>query len=195
MSLPAHPGEGGESEDLSAMARLAAGEDLALNDLMVRWRDRVIAFLLRFTGSETAAVDLAQETFVRLYQTRARFRPGTSGRSFSSWLFGIAANLGRSHLRWQGRHPTVALEEARESATEETPGSSAELHERESAVRAAIAKLPADLRETLILSEYEGLSQGEIAAIAGCSVKAVERRLSHARGILRKELARYLRES
>ena len=70
----------------------------------------------------------------------------------------------------------------------------AELHEREEAVRSAIASLPPDLREALILSEYEQLSHAEIASIAGCSVKAVERRLSHAREILRRELARYLRD-
>ena len=175
------------------MARLAGGEERALNELMDRWRDRVIAFLLRCTGSEAIAIDLAQETFVRLYQTRARFRPGTSGRSFSSWLFGVAANLARNHLRWLRRHPTLPLEEARGAAMEGNPGNSAELHEREQAVRMAITALPPDLREALILSEYEGLPQGEIAAAAGCSVKAVERRLSRAREILRKELSRYLR--
>jgi RNA polymerase sigma-70 factor (ECF subfamily) len=56
----------------------------------------------------------------------------------------------------------------------------------------AIASLPPDLRESLILSEYEQLSQAEIALIAGCSVKAVERRLSHARELLRKGLSRYV---
>ena len=195
MSPTSHPGDGERSEDLEAMTRLARGEDLALNELMDRWRERVIAFLLRLTGSETAAVDLAQETFVRLYQTRTRFRSGTSGRSFSSWLFGIAANLARMHLRWRGRHPTLSLEEAPDPGTEENPGVNAELHEREAAVRDAVSALPPDLRETLILSVYEGLSHSEIAAAANCSVKAVERRLSRAREILRKELSRHLRNS
>jgi len=191
MSLPSQAEEG-DREDLEAMARLAGGEDSALSELMDRWKSRVIAFLLRFTGSGTAAVDLAQETFVRLYQTRGRFRPGPSGASFPPWLFGIAANLARNHLRWQTRHPTLPLEEARGAATEKNPGLSAELHEREAAVRTAVSGLPPDLREALILSEYEGLPQAEIAAVAGCSVKAVERRLSHARERLRRELSRYL---
>jgi RNA polymerase sigma-70 factor (ECF subfamily) len=159
---------------------------------MERWKSRLTAYLYRFTGNESVALDLAEETFVRLYQSRAKFRSHSSDSAFSTWLFGIAANLGRNHLRWQRRHPTLALEEAESVASAEDPSLSAELREREQAVRAAIAALPPDLREALILSEYDRLPQAEIAVIAGCSVKAGERRLSHAREILRKELARYL---
>jgi RNA polymerase sigma-70 factor (ECF subfamily) len=181
--------------DQEAMRSLASGDDRALTGIMERWKSRLIAYLLRFTGSETAAVDLAQETFVRLYQSRARFRPTASTRCFSTWLFGIAANLGRNHLRWQGRHPTLSLEETEDPVASGDPSLSAEAQERSRAIQKAIAALASDLRETLILSEYENLSHAEIAAIAGCSVKAVERRLSHARGQLRKELSRYLQEN
>lgn len=179
-----------EQEDRDAMALLASGEDLALNAIMERWRSRLIAYLYRFTGSEATALELAEETFVRIYQNRAKFR---AGGQFSTWLFGIAANLARNHLRWQRRHPTVAIEEADTVASEDDPLKAVESREREQAVRTAIASLPPDLRESLILSEYEQLSQSEIAVIAECSVKAVERRLSHARELLRKELSRYLR--
>lgn len=175
------------------MRRLADGDDLALNGIMDRWRQRVTAYLFRMTGSESMASDLAQETFVRLYQTRGKFRPRDTARPFSTWLFGIAANLGRNYLRWKGRHPTTPLEDAGEAATEGSPDSDAETREREEAVRRAIATLPGDLRETLLLSEYEDLPHAAVAVIADCSVKAVERRLSRARELLRKELARYLR--
>jgi RNA polymerase sigma-70 factor (ECF subfamily) len=84
------------------------------------------------------------------------------------------------------------LDEELEFSAAGDPRASAEAREREAAVRRAVARLPADLRGALILSEYEDLSQAEIAAIAGCSVKAVERRLSRAREILRRELSRYL---
>jgi RNA polymerase sigma-70 factor (ECF subfamily) len=177
--------------DREGMERLASGEDLALNGIMERWKSRLIAYLYRFTGNEVAALDLAEETFVRVYQGRLKFR---SGQLFSTWLFGIAANLARNHLRWHRRHPTLPMEEAGEVSSGEDPGRSAESNECEKAVRAAIAGLPADLREALILCEYERLSHTEIALIAGCSPKAVERRISRAREILRKELSRYLRD-
>jgi RNA polymerase sigma-70 factor (ECF subfamily) len=171
------------------MARLAVGEDLALNEIMERWKTRLVAFLYRLTGNEATSLELAEETFVRVYQNRTKFR---SDANFSSWLFGIAANLGRNHLRWQRRHPTLPLDAAEATAMEDNPGDSAESREREDAVRSAIAALPPDLREALVLAEYENLSHSEIAEIAECSVKAVERRLSRAREILRKGLSRYL---
>ena len=181
-----------ENVDLMAMSSLASGEDRALTDIMERWKSRLIAYLLRFTGSETAAIDLAQETFVRLYQARLRFRPTASPNCFSSWIFGIAANLGRNHLRWQSRHPTLPLEDAGDPASLGDPSLSAETTERTTAIQASIASLPSDLREALILSEYEDLSHAEIATIAGCSAKAVERRISHAREQLRRELKSFL---
>ena len=189
MITPEGSGREKDCPDREAMERLAAGDDLALNGIMDRWKTRLASYLLRFTGNEAVALDLAEETFVRLYQTRSRFRAGSA---FPTWLFGIAANLARNHLRWKGRHPTLSLEVAESVTSEGDPVQDAESREREEAVRTAIASLPPDLREALILSEYEGLPQAEIAAVAGCSVKAVERRLSRAREILRKELTRYL---
>ncbi len=191
MTASRHPDHKSAALDREAMERLAAGDDLALNGIMERWKNRLVGYLYRFTGNEAAALDLAQETFVRLYQGRLKFRVGSS---FPGWLFGIAANLARNHLRWRQRHPTLPMEEAEEGASvsEVDPRLSAELSEREKAVREAVSALPPDLREALVLAEYEHLSHAEIAAIAGCSVKAVERRVSRAREILRKELSRYL---
>lgn len=190
MTTSRHPDHEGDALDREAMERLAAGEDLALNGIMERWKNRLVAYLYRFTGNEAAALDLAQETFVRLYQGRLKFREGSP---FPGWIFGIAANLARNHLRWRQRHPTLPMEAAAGvSVSEGDPSLSAEASEREKAVREAITALPPDLREALVLAEYENLSHAEIAAIAGCSAKAVERRVSRAREILRKGLSRYL---
>jgi RNA polymerase sigma factor (sigma-70 family) len=104
--------------DILAMQRLAAGDDLALNEIMHRWCDKVAAFLQRMTGDPDAAVDLAQETFVRLYQHCGSYSPSAA---FPTYLFRIAANLGRNHHRWRRRHPTVSLEDE-EGASGETPG-------------------------------------------------------------------------
>jgi RNA polymerase sigma factor (sigma-70 family) len=174
------------------MERLAAGEDSVLGDLMQRWAPRVQAYFLRLTGSETVAQDLAEETFVRLYQTRARFQPGTPPHAFSTWLFGIAANLGREHLRWKKRHPTSPLEEEPDALEPDSPESLAESRETVEAVRFAISQLPEDLREAVLLSEYEEMSHAEIASVVGCTPKAVERRLSRARERLRQTLSRWL---
>lgn len=185
-----------EPTDADLMQQLVAGDDLALNALMARWRDRVAAFLFRMTGDQSAATDLAQETFVRLYQMRMRYRP--MGQ-FSSYLFTIAANLARNHARWLSRHPTVPLDrpswgedDAGFSDTLPAPGRSpqetAVAVETVEAVERAFAALPRDLREAMSLFVHEGLSYAEIAGVAGVSVKAVEMRIYRARQFLRSRL-------
>lgn len=179
--------------DVRLMRQLADGDDLALNEIMSRWRERVAAFLLRMVGDHTTAMDLTQEVFVRLYGSRHGYRPKAA---FSTYLFHIAANLARTQARWRGRHPTVPLadEEGRLLHEPEDPhlppDEAAALKEKCSAVNVAISNLPADLREALLLFTVEGMSHGEIAAALGCSPKAVEVRIYRARQALKEELAR-----
>jgi RNA polymerase sigma-70 factor, ECF subfamily len=189
-----------EDPDVLAMSRLREGDDLALNDIMDRWQIRLTGYLVRLTGSEATAVDLAQETFVRVYGNRFRYRP--SG-AFSTWLFAIASNLGRHHLRWQLRHPTISMEATAGTsgsllesvqAAEPDPRVRLERSERAEAVREAVAELTPDLREAVILFTYEDMSYEQIATIQRCSTKAVETRLYRARALLRKKLARWLAE-
>lgn len=175
------------------MQRLSAGDDPALNGLMERWQAPLTAFIYRYTGSHEDALDLAQETFVRVYQSRFRYR---SGARFSAWLFTIAANLCRNHARWCKRHPTVSLHVspgedeigADMAAPGLSPAASAERRELAEAVREQVQRLPHDLRTAVLLSEYEQLSHAEIAEILGCTPKAVETRLYRARERLRKSL-------
>ncbi len=180
------------------MSRLREGDDLALNEIMDRWQSRLTGYLNRLTGSEALAIDLAQETFVRVYGNRFRYRP--SG-AFSTWLFAIASNLARHHLRWQLRHPTISMDapvgtsgSVSESVQAANPDPRARLEraERAQAVREAIAELAPDLREALILFTYEEMSYEQIANIQRCSTKAVETRLYRARALLRKKLTRWL---
>ena len=186
--------------DTSAMLRLRAGEDLALNELMARWQQPLVNYLARLCGSEATALDLAQETFVRIYEARARY--DTRGK-FATWLYTIAGNLARNAHRWQQRHPTVSLETPTDETggtlganlpdLKATPDANADTHERAQAVRAALAELPEDQRAIVLLSEYEDRSHGEIAAVLGCTAKAVETRLYRARQTLREKLTRWLR--
>lgn len=184
-----------EAQDAADMGRLAQGHDAALNDLMQRHGERLFHYLVRQLRNEGDAEDLAQETFVRVYQNRARF---DQKAKFTAWLYTIATNLVRDRFRWQARHSQVSLEAENEhtgaslgaSLAEQGSGPLEKLQQEERAesVRQAVAKLPEDLRTALILSEYEKHSQAEIAVITGCSVKAVESRILRARQQLRSRL-------
>ena len=185
--------------DGADMQRLAGGHDAALNDLMARHARPVFQFLCRMLGNEDDANDLAQETFVRVYHHRASFKPGAR---FTTWLYTIAANLARNHHRWRARHTNVSLD-AESDATGESigdllpasnpaPDSAAVATERAAAVRAAVASLPADMREVIILCEWQDLSSAEAAAILETTPKAIDNRLYRARNLLRDRLKPWL---
>ena len=188
-----------DSLDRVDMERLLAGHDAALNDLMARHASPIFQFLCRMVGNEDDANDLAQETFVRVFRSRTTFR---TSEKFSTWLYTIAANLARNHFRWRTRHPNVSLEaETGESeqplgstlsANAPAPKEQALASERAAAVRAAVGKLPEELREAIVLCEWEERSLAEAAAILETTPKAVESRRYRARQMLRERLKSWL---
>lgn len=175
--------------DEALAAALRDGDDAALDALMLRWQVPLRAFLYRHTQNEADALDLAQETFVRIYRNRDRYRDDAR---FSTWMFHIALNLARDHARRLARRPLAPLDTAPEPADTASPASATLADERAAAVRTAIAALPENLREPLLLAEYQDLSHADIAAIVRATPKAVETRLARARARLRQKLARFL---
>jgi len=184
-------------QDRADMGRLAAGHGAGLNDLMERHAGPVYQFLFRMLGDEEDANDCAQETFARVYRHRERY----DGGKFTSWLYTIAANLAKNEYRRRGRHPNVPLEaESAESgtigeklaATGSSPGEQAEADERNTAVRHAVDGLPGELREAIVLCEWEEMSVADAAAVLNTTKKAVESRLYRARQKLREQLGEWL---
>src|SRR5205823_5130830 len=130
-----------DDQDAVDMERLAAGRDDALNELMERHGERLFHYLIRLLQNEGDAEDLAQESFVRVYQHRARYN---ARQKFSTWLYAIASNLARDRFRWRARHPQISLEaESEESGAvladllaeqKPSPSQSVEAIERAAAV-------------------------------------------------------------
>jgi RNA polymerase sigma-70 factor (ECF subfamily) len=188
-----------DARDRADMEKLQAGHAAALDDLMERHAPAVFGFLARMLQNEDDANDLAQETFVRVYRARDRFQPDLR---FSTWLFTIAANLARNQIRWRTRHPNVSLNAELSPAEpaladtlpahEPSPREQTVAEERAAAVRAAVNDLPADLREAIVLCEWEEHSLNAAAALVGTTPKAIESRLYRARRQLREKLHRWL---
>lgn len=184
-----------DDQDRADMEKLVAGHDAALNDLMERHGPKLFHYLIRSLQNEDDAADLAQETFVRVFQNRSKFDPK---QKFSTWLYAIATNLVKDRYRYRSRHPQVSLDAENEATGGSisdtlpeqgpTPGESMQGAERAEAVRKAVGQLPEELRVPLILSEYEELSHGEIGEVLACSAKAVETRIYRARKQLRTSL-------
>lgn len=180
--------------DETLMARLAGGESSALNELVRRWETPLLAFTYRYLGNREEARDAVQETFVRLYRNRHRYRIGAP---FRSWIFSIAGNLCRNRLRWLSRHPDRSgpdeadwdrLARTDDPEAGADPATRLLRAEELRLLRRAIDRLPHKLRTTILLQTYEGMEQSEIAAVLGCSRKAVEMLAYRARRALSREL-------
>ena len=195
------------ANDQSNLLALQQGEAAALNRLIGRWQRPLFSFAYRYCQNQADAEDLVAQTFVRLYQQRLRLRTDTT---LSAWLFTTLTNLCHNHHRWKRRHPTVPLgggsTQTAEAAAEGfaagdiasdqlTPAAVLEHDEALTAVRAAIDRLPHDLKVTLLLHHYDRLSYREIGEITGCSERGVETRLYRARQQLREILATAARTS
>jgi RNA polymerase sigma-70 factor (ECF subfamily) len=189
----------GDDLDRADMERLASGHEAALDALMERHAARLFNYLVRCLQNEEDAADTAQESFVRVFQNRARYDPN---QRFSTWLYAIATNLVKDRYRYRSRHPHVSLDAENEMSGQgfreslpgnvATPSESLQAAERSAVVRQAVSELPEELRAPLILSEYEELSHAEIGAILHCTSKAVETRLYRARRQLRLSLSQLL---
>jgi RNA polymerase sigma-70 factor (ECF subfamily) len=190
--------------DRASLLALQEGQAVALNRLIARWQRPLHSFAYRYVQNNTDAHDLVAETFVRLYQQRQRLRPDTR---LSAWLFTTLTNLCHNHHRWKRRHPTVTLDgpaasgdgengprPAELASAQPAPDAALEHDETLAAVRAAIDRLPHDLKATLLLHHYDRRSYEEISEITGCSVRGVETRLYRARQQLRDSLAGLMNE-
>lgn len=187
--------------DAQRMLQFQKGERAAFETLFEKYHRPVLNFCFRFLGNAHDAEDIAQDTFLQVYQAAPRYQPLTK---FSTWLYTIAKNLCLNRLR-EGRqeaseslNPFTEDEEESLSLEEkipaEAPGPDEELEEKKISeiVQGAIRDLPASIRLPLILSRYQELSYEEIAQILGCSVTAVKLRLHRAKRVLAKKLAPYL---
>jgi RNA polymerase sigma-70 factor (ECF subfamily) len=174
------------------MLRVQQGDEVALGALMRKWELPLKRLLARIVQNTRDAEEMAQATFVRIWEQRARYR---ADAEFRPWLFAIGVNMARNRLRWWKRRPEISLDARMEidpASRENAAPSKLERKELVDAVQRAVAELPLPLREALVLQEYEQLSHAEIAEVLGCTTKAVEGRIHRARERLRGPLAKWL---
>lgn len=163
------------------------GERDAFRALFEAYRSKVYSIALRFSGDEAAAMDIAQDTFVKLFSCIGEFR-GES--SFDTWIYRLVVNSCLDHRR-RGWRLMPLLDELAASLRAPASSSLDDLlrSERGERVRAAIDRLPPDLRIVVVLRYTEGLSYDEIADVLGCAVGTIASRLNRAHKKLERWLA------
>lgn len=171
--------------DEALITRTSAGDAAAFEVLMLRYQAQVFQFVRWQRGvTERAAEDITQEVFLQLYRVAGQFR---GGARFRTWFYTLARNVCRNHqrtLRRRAPERWYALpEEALAGLPDGRPGPQArcERGEKQRAVAAAVARLPAYQREVLLLREWQDLSYAEIAEVLEVPIGTVRSRLHKAR--------------
>ena len=189
------------SSDHALLEATRIGDDDAFAELVSRYRNQITSYIYRMTSDYDGAVDLAQETFVRVYRAADRYQ---TSYAFSTYIYRIATNLAISELRKRKRRKLVSLtgffqtkdgsEPQEFNPADDKPLADCAMvdAERRQAVQRAISTLPEKYRAPLILRDVEGRSYDEIARILNTSEGTVKSRISRARGFLREKMRAYL---
>jgi RNA polymerase sigma-70 factor (ECF subfamily) len=163
------------------------GHARAFPALMERYKLELFHFLIRFCGDRQIAEDLFQEAFAQVYQSLPKF---DTTRRFKPWLFTIAANKARDHLRRVGKKHTLSLQAPVDSSDRQGgemidllegdipgPDEHALQEDLKDQVRRAVMQMPDHLREVLTLAYFQQLSYKEVAEILNLPVGTVKSRL------------------
>ncbi|HVG30505.1 MAG TPA: sigma-70 family RNA polymerase sigma factor [Pyrinomonadaceae bacterium] len=188
--------------DHSLLESARVGDEAAFAELVRRYRNQITNYAYRLTNDYESAVDLAQETFLRVFRAADRYQ---ANYAFSTYIYRIATNLAISELRKRKRHRLVSMTgffrsgDGFDDAMELDPADATPLpdvtmvdDERRAAVARAIATLPEKYRVPLVLRDVEERSYEDIARILGMSEGTVKSRISRARAFLRDKLKMYL---
>ena len=179
-------------DDAKLLKRYAAGDEEAFQELMNRYRDSVYAFLRRFLSRSDLIEDVFQETFLQLFHSRESFDPN---RPLRPWLFTIAANKAKDALRRMQRNEVTQLGnmfDSEESTIDDVlntldhdermPYDELIRDERAASVKRVISRMPAKLREIIVLAYFHKFAYAEIAQILNIPIGTVKSRLHTAVG-------------
>jgi RNA polymerase sigma-70 factor (ECF subfamily) len=185
--------------DLHLVKKAQEGDSEAFDELVGRYRNRIVGMIYNMVHNEQDAWDLAQDSFLKAWKSIARFR-GQS--SFYTWLYRIVMNvtidsLRKKQIKGAGAEfdDAIQLKEI-DPASRTVPHADALPHEHmehqeiRGRIDAAIAQLSPEHRAVILMKEIEGMQYNEIAESLGCSIGTVMSRLFYAR----KKLQTLLRD-
>lgn len=190
----------GKLSDHELVEATKAGDESAFAEIMARYRNPITNYLYRFLNDYEEAVDLAQETFVRVYFALDRYH---TQYAFSTYIYRIATNLAISEIRRRKRRKLLSLtglfQGEDDSAVEFQPPDERALPDEEllddeqsRTISRAIAALPEKYRIPVILRDVEGRSYDEVAAIMELGLGTTKSRISRGRALLKEKLQSYL---
>ena len=186
--------------DAVLMLRVKRGDRAAFAELVERYKQPLFNFVFRTLRDETETEDVAQNTFLQVWKSRARYERTAK---FSTWLFTIARNLCLNEIRRRSRHPAESLEETHAEHDDQPsrqyedkkiflPTETALHGELAQKIEEALAELPENQRTAILLCRQDELSYEEIAEVLDCSLSATKSLIHRGREMLKEKLKPYL---
>jgi RNA polymerase sigma-70 factor, ECF subfamily len=174
----------GETSDEDLMLKVAKGDESAFRRLAGRHAAKTFALTRRMLGNDADAEEIVQEAMLRVWVNAPRWRPDAA---FRTWLYRVTFNLCLNRRRQKVFAP---LDEASEPP-DPSPSAADALEKRQTdgLVAKAIGALPDRQRAAIVLTYYEGLSNGEAASVLETTISSVEALLVRAKRTLREELS------
>jgi len=191
------------STDNDLVREFIAGNEAAFTELVTKYKDALTNYLNVMVGDYDIAVDLCQETFIRVYKNISRY---SNIYQFSTWIYRIATNLAIDEMRYRRRRGQVFYKNVwgRNSSKDEDgrefeisdvragPGDEVLRKESERVLSEAIRSLPEKYRTAFILKEIQELPYESIAKVLNCSSGTIKSRLHRARELLQRKLEHYI---
>ncbi len=178
-------------DEQELVRQIQDGDEMAFAKIVNIYKDKIVNYLYQFTGDYQRAVDLSQETFLRVFFKANKYKPIAP---FSSWIYTIASNLAKTEMKRVHKALTVSLDDIHNNyssgAFSENPAESGLTRN----VRQSLKALHPRYRIPVILKDMEGFSLEEIAQIMKRPIGTIKARISRGRNYLRRELEVVLKE-
>lgn len=183
-----------ELSDEELISLFQKGKEAAFDELVYRYKDRIVNFLFRYTGNHETAEDLAQDTFIKLFRSKHLYK---NIAKFSTWFYTIAINTAKTWLKNEGRIDTISINLGFDEDGEKdfdiesrdiTPDDYANARIEEYYIQKALSMLDDKFREIIILRDIQDLDYEEIAEITGLPIGTVKSRINRAREKLKNLL-------
>lgn len=169
-------------EDIRLIDRYLGGDEYAVQELVMKYQKKIYALNYRMTGDVEDAKDLTQKAFIKALGNLRGFKRRSA---FYTWLYAVALNVARSHLKARGSAATLSLNEFAVAGGKGGPGGpggkggAGQLGglveaERRGMVKDALSSLPVRQREAVVLRAYQGMTSKEASSVMGCTEGAVK---------------------
>ena len=179
--------------DINIINLVKKGDVRAFDILVVKYQDRLVYSVFKFCKDFELSQDITQEAFVKAFKNIDKFRGDSS---FYTWIYRIAINTAKNYFSNKSRGAETFNEDVLDGAlsdlslNSDNPETLLAAEEMKDAVNQAFQNLPDEIRSTLSLREYDGLSYEEIAKVQNCPIGTVRSRIFKGRELINETFSK-----